>query len=377
MKKSVAYINRESSLTSEFINNLQPYSPTSSLNKIKDSDSNLTPLKLDWNEATVPPSPKVKETLIQSLMDDENVLNWYPELFSEKLRTKLKKYTGRNRNEILVTNGSDDALELICKVFLDPGDHVVTQYPTYTHFLTYVESRGAIIKKAQPENVFTSNISSLIEKITDKTKLIYIVNPNNPTGVLLSDKEVETVLKIAKNAMVIVDEAYVEFSGNSVAHLLDRYSNLIITRTFSKAWALAGLRVGYALASNTVIHLLSRILNPKSVNVLAQKAALAALEDIDYMKKYVKEVHESKRLLKSFFDNRDIVTFNGRGNFIMVQYPNLQLLLDEMEKMNVYVRDRSSFAMLPDFFRVNLGTVEQTKELIERLNVIFDRLQKK
>ncbi len=375
MKKNFAYLRKEASLLSDSVQNIEPYSPTSSRDKIETSKSNLEPLKLDWNESTIAPSPKVKEALKKALLENDNMLNWYPELFSESLRSKLSEYTGRKHNEILVTNGSDDALELICKTFLDPEDQVVTQYPTYTHFFIYVESRGAILKKATPENVFENNISCIIEKITPATKLIYITNPNNPTGVLLTEREIETICTFATNSIVIVDEAYVEFAGMSVQNLIDTHHNLIITRTFSKAWGLAGLRIGYILSSAGIISSLSRIFNPKSVNIIAQTAALAALDDVEYMKRYVKDVQTSKRMLKSFFDNHDIHAVNGRGNYIMVQHPELSRLVEEMEKENIFVRDRSSFSMLPNYFRINLGTVSQTEDLIKRLESVLRRLE--
>ncbi len=377
MRRRFAFINKESSLLSEFVHNVEPYSPISSRDKILDHHCDLPPLKLDWNEATIPPSPRVTEAITDALTHNANLLNWYPELFSERLRTKLQDYTGRNHNEILVTNGSDDALELICKVFLDPGDQVIVPFPTYTHFLTYVESRGAVIRKAESEDVFNPGISSIISKINYKTKLIYIVNPNNPTGVLLSLAEIRKVLEMASDSIVIVDEAYYEFSGMSAVDLIDEYDNLIVTRTFSKAWAMAGLRVGYAMSNSANILALSRIFNPKSVNVLAQIAASAALDDIDYTRRYINEVTASKHILIDYFSRKGIEAHNSEANYIMVHYPAVHDLLAEMEKENVFVRDRSFFKALPDSFRITLGNAEQTADLISRLDKILDRVEKK
>jgi len=374
MRKNFAYINKETAMISQFVHKLEPYSPTSSRNKIESTKSDLPPLKLDWNEATTPPSPHVNKAIIEALQNNNNILNWYPELFSEELRKKLTEYTGRRSNEILVTNGSDDALELICKVFLDPGDHVVAPYPTYTHFLTYVESRGAILIKAEPENVFKSDVSSILQKVTPDTKLIYITNPNNPTGVLLSNKEIETILTIASNSIVVIDEAYFEFSGSSAASLIDKYSNLIITRTFSKAWAMAGLRVGYLMTNYSNIFTLSKVFNPKSVNVLAQIAATAALDDVKYCKSYVKEVEASKTILLDFFKSHGLEAFDSHANYIMVAHPQINKFLTLMEEENIYVRDRSSFKKLPNFFRITMGNADQTADLIRRLEKVFKNI---
>jgi len=221
-KKNLAYINNETSLLSQNMMHLKPYSPTSSRDKIDNKKSEKKPLKLDWNEATIQPSPRVKEAILKALSESSNIINWYPELYSKKLKQKLAKYTERKSSEIIVTNGSDDGLELICKVFLDNNDEVIVSYPTYTHFLTYVKSRGAKIIKAESPNVFHPTISSIIENITPFTKLIYIVNPNNPTGTLFSKQEIERILKIATNSIVLIDEAYFEFAKETVVSLIDK-----------------------------------------------------------------------------------------------------------------------------------------------------------
>ena len=376
-KKNLAYINNETSLLSQNMMHLKPYSPTSSRDKIDNKKSEKKPLKLDWNEATIQPSPRVKEAILKALSESSNIINWYPELYSKKLKQKLAKYTERKSSEIIVTNGSDDGLELICKVFLDNNDEVIVSYPTYTHFLTYVKSRGAKIIKAESPNVFQPTISSIIENITPFTKLIYIVNPNNPTGTLFSKQEIERILKIATNSIVLIDEAYFEFAKETVVSLIDKYPNLIVSRTFSKAWAMAGLRIGYQISSASTIFSLSKLFNPKSVNVLAQTAALAALDDISYLNKYVNEVEKSKIILLKFLKSKNIVAFNSKANYIMVQYPKLHKLISELEKENVYVRDRSMFEKLPNFFRITLGTVSDTLELIERFKIVFLKIENK
>ena len=375
MKDNIAYLNPTGSLTSDFLTGIEPYATISSRDKIvADTRRDLPPLKLDWNESTLPPSKKVKKAISEALEKDMNLLNWYPELYSKNLRVGLGSYCGRDPEEILVTNGSDDALELICKVFLDPGDHVVVPYPTYTHFITYVQSRGAVLKKVETPDPFKPDIASVLSNVTHMTKLIYLVNPNNPTGVLLNKKQISTVCTIASHCIVVVDEAYFEFAGESIIDLIDDHPNLIVTRTFSKAWALAGLRVGYLSTNMGLIEQLKKVINPKSVSVLAQVAASAALSDRQYMENYVKEVKASKIILLDFLREHNLNVFDSTANYIMVQHTKLQLLLEEMEKENIYVRDRSSFKNLPGFFRITIGDHEQTAELIKRLERVFTRI---
>ena len=373
MKGNVSYIAPERALISTTVKEIQPYATISSRNKILSGETSkdITPLKLDWYESTQPPSDAVKNAIKESIDNNENILNWYPELYSRSLRHKLGEYCNRNAEDILVINGSDDALELICKVFLDPGDQVVVPYPTYTHFITYVQSRGADLRKVELTDPFKPDITSILSHVTPDTKLIYIVNPNNPTEVLLSKKQISTICTIASHSIVIVDEAYFEFAGETVMDLIDRNPNLIITRTFSKAWALAGLRIGYLVTNQVLIDQLAKVLNPKSVSVMAQVAAFAALSDKEYMEKYVAEVKTSKKMLLDFFTKFEVSAFDSRANYIMVQHPELNLLLEKMEHENIFVRDRSSFKNLPNFFRITLGTVDQTVELISRLDRIL------
>ena len=374
MKENIAYLNPTGSLTSDFLTGIEPYATISSRDKIiADTKKDLPPLKLDWNESTLPPSKKVKKAINNALDKDINLLNWYPELYSKNLRSGLASYCNRDMEEILVTNGSDDALELICKVFLDPGDHVVVPYPTYTHFITYVQSRGAVLKKVESPDPFKPDISSILSNVTPMTKLIYVVNPNNPTGVLLSRKQISTICTIANHCIVVIDEAYFEFAGESIIDLIDNHPNLIVTRTFSKAWALAGLRVGYLATNVDLIEQLKKVINPKSVSVLAQVAASAALADRDYMENYVKEVKASKIILLGFLREHNLNVYDSTANYIMVQHPKLHLLLEEMEKENIYVRDRSTFKNLPGFFRITIGDHEQTAELIKRLERVLKK----
>lgn len=363
-------------MASNFIERVEPYSPISSRDKILSGsvDCDLPPLKLDWNESTLPPSVAVKNAIINALANNENLLNWYPELFSKELRRKLAVYSGRSMEEILVTNGSDDALDLICKVFLDPEDEVIVPYPTYTHFITYVQSRGAILKKVESPDPFKADISSILANISPLTKMIYLVNPNNPTGILLSKRQISTLCSIASHSVVVVDEAYFEFSGETVLDLIDSRPNLIVTRTFSKAWALAGLRVGYLLTNLSLIAQLSKVINPKSVSALAQIAATAALDDKQYMERYVADVRNSKLSMLDFFRKKNIRAYDSNANYIMVQHPRLPKLLAEMERENIFVRDRSAFKMLPGFFRVTLGDHIQTEDFMSRMTKVLGRI---
>lgn len=349
---------------------LTPYEAVTSQAAIEALPDGQTTFKLDWNEATVPPSPRVNEA-IQAYLQGERDLNWYPRLGSRQLLESLESYTGLDADQMLATNGSDDALQLICNTFLSEGDRVVAPVPTYNHFLVFARSRGAEIHEVCGSNPFAKNLAAIDEAMTRDTRILYLVSPNNPTGVLLDPEDVDALCSAYPETLVILDEAYYEFAGVTGIDLVDRHPNLIVTRTFSKAFGLAGLRVGYLAADEELVEGLSRIYNPKSVNALAQVGAMAALDDLDYLNAFLEEVEVSKELLADFFDDRGVDCHVSPANFVIVRVPSIGDTLEDLEERRIFVRDRSSYPGLEGCLRMSVGTVEQTERLIEHLDEVF------
>lgn len=355
------------------IKDLKPYDPVSSLPRIL-ADPERVHFKLDWNESTIPPSPNVRKAVMQFL-DNELSLNYYPQLFSPDLRLRLQSHVGYPKDHILVTNGSDDALELICKTYLNPGDRVLSPYPTYTHALLFAQSRGAIIDKVIFEDTFAGTVEEILAALTERTKLIYLVNPNNPTGQMFTEEEMVRIAQAAPQAVILIDEAYHEFSHQTLVGLVGRYRNVVVTRTFSKLWGLAALRIGYLVAQPPLISQLCRLHNPKSVNQIAQVAAAAALEDREYYEKYLEEVDASKELFERWCAKRGIGFHNTPASYVMVKVDRVKEVVDALADEGVYVRDRSSFPSLAGYFRLNLGTVEQTQEVLHRFEKVLKNLE--
>lgn len=349
---------------------LSPYEPTTSLDHIQ-AHAWQTPFKLDWNEATIPPSPRVLEAIARFLGNSHH-LNWYPELYSRRLQESLAGYTDLpSADHLLVTNGSDDALALVCNTFLDPADEVVVPSPTYTHFLVFAQAKGGRLVRVRFDDPFEVQLDRILAAISPRTKVIYLVSPNNPTGVVYERAAVERVLDHAPHAIVIVDEAYHEFYGQTVMPLVRTRTNLVVTRTFSKSFGMAGLRIGYLAAHPDVVTELKRIFNPKSVNVLGQIAARAALGDLDYLNRYVSEVNASKPLLVDFFESRGIDVRDTPANYILFRPPDPRAFCERLAEAGVYVRDRSTIAQLEGFVRMSIGTVAQTREVIERIDRVL------
>ena len=365
-------VGKTSPKVADSVQDILPYDAVSSLPRILERPE-MEHFKLDWNESTIPPSPRVKKA-VMSYLDGMHSLNFYPALFSPELRLKLQSYVGYSADHILVTNGSDDALDLICKTYLNPGDHVLTPYPTYTHFLLYARSRGALVDKVVPGDVFASDVEGILGALTEDTKIIYLVNPNNPTGQLLPNAELARIADAAPQAIIIVDEAYMEFAGSTAAGLIADYPNIVVSRSFSKAFGLAAMRIGYLIAQPVTVRELTRLYNPKSVNQLAQVAASAALDDLEYYRRYLEEVDRSKKLFVRWCEKRNIPVQNTPANFIMVKVERVGEVVERLAEVGVYVRNRSGFPQLNGYFRLNLGTVAQTTAVLKRFESVLTEL---
>lgn len=355
---------------SSSVQDLTPYEAVTSQAAIRAKPDGETVFKLDWNESTVPASPKVREAIAAHIAGDRG-LNWYPQLGSEELIEALTDYTGLSSENLLVTNGSDDALHLICDTFLEPGDHVVAPAPTYNHFITFAQSCGADIDKPVGESPFDKSLDAIRDALRPSTRILYLVSPNNPTGVIYPPEDVDALCRSNPETLVLLDEAYYEFAQETGIDLVEKHPNIVVTRTFSKAFGLAGLRVGYLSGHPELVDALSRIYNPKSVNTLGQVGAKAALEDLEYLNKYLEEVEAAKDVMADFLDGTSADYHMTPANFVVVRVSQLQETLTELEERGIYVRDRSDYPGLDNCLRMTIGTVDQTQKVIERMSSVF------
>ncbi|HUU03402.1 MAG TPA: histidinol-phosphate transaminase [Myxococcota bacterium] len=354
-------------MISQRVKHLKPYDPVSSLDTINQHPE-ISHFKLDWNETTVPPSPRVTEALV-GYLNNGSKLQWYPKMHDKALFEKIADYVGCQASQLIVTNGSDDALDLICQTYLDAEDNVVTPVPTYNHFIQFAERTGARVKKVLGDNPLVPSLKDVSRSVDGNTKVIYLVNPNNPTGNLYSPAEVLQLALRHPQCLIISDEAYFEFAGISCARLVDEIDNIVVTRSFSKCFGLAGMRIGYLVASDTVIGDLRRVHNPKSVNMLAQIAAIAALDDLPYYKSYIRSVKRSAIMVERFCNEREIPCWPTYANFILLRFDDASSMAKKLAEIGVHVRDRST--QIPGMIRIGLGTEEQTREVLARLDSIL------
>tara|TARA_Y100000816_G_C26103528_1_gene585547 strand:+ start:541 stop:1629 length:1089 start_codon:yes stop_codon:yes gene_type:complete len=343
------------------VNTLTPYKITAT--DVYNNNNDF--LKLDWNESTIPPSNKVLDAI--SNIIKKNRLHWYPPNLNIPLLESLANYCKVETDNIQYFAGSDSLHEYIIQACIDPNDSVVVVTPTYDNFRAVVSSYGGKIYKYKLEEPFDYNIKDLISYIKKiNPKLVYICSPNNPTGTIYTYNDLEYLIKKISNSLIIIDEAYYEFSGITLANLVGSCDNFIISRTFSKAFGLASFRIGYCIAHHSIINTLNKVRNPKSVSLFAQFAAQKALEDIKYLNNFVKNVDKSKIMITSFFDNYKIKYFVGGGNYILVNSSGFghEKILLFLKKNNILVRDLGHIQSLQNYIRITLGLEENTSKVV-------------
>lgn len=339
------------------IRDMKPYLPP--LNGRLDLAGDL----LDFNEREIVPSKKVVAALV--LFFRKGKIQRYPEYAG--LQEKIAKYAKVSTDQIMVTNGSDHGIDVIFRTFIGKDDAIVMPTPTFPMFMQYAEMLGCRILKipyVKPEFKFPSR--EMLKLLKNKPpKLVVVCNPNNPTGTVISLEDIETIVNRAPNSIFMIDEAYFEFSGVSAISLLDKFPNIIIVRTFSKAFGLASLRIGYVIANTQHIKEMMKVRGPYAVNMAAHVAASAALDDIKSMKGYVREVMtKSKPMIETFFKKNNIPFCASGANFILFKPGNMQKAYEHLKMNNILVRPQNA-AGIDDMLRVSVGTAKQMRRFIK------------
>jgi|JI10StandDraft_1071094.scaffolds.fasta_scaffold50116_3 histidinol-phosphate aminotransferase len=347
---------------------LPRYSPTTSLEKILRSAAPFAAQKLDWNEGTIAPPPSVAAAMVAHIQaGDGHFLKWYPQLSGgEDLQHELAHYCGVAVENLLITNGSDDALILLCHGLLGHGKTALAPTPTYEHFCVNVAGTGAGLIRFEQADPFTTDLDALIAGVAfHRPQLVYLVSPNNPTGTQWAADDVRTLAVRFPEVTFVVDEAYHEFASldpvtgkpMTCAPLAAAFRNVVVTRTFSKAFCLASVRCGYVIAHPATLDELRPFYNPKSVNQLAQVAAAAALREFDsYYRPYVAATHEARDAFVVDLRDRGVdVRTGGAGNFVCIRVPEGRTaeLCKRLEDDHIYVRDIAS--RFPGYVRITIG----------------------
>jgi len=347
-----------SNLANSYIQSLKPYKPP------LDGRGTYPGILLDFNERTIPTSPKVEQALRRCVQ--EQVYRRYPE-YSGELEKQLIQYLGEpslTPAHILLTNGGDQAVDVAFRTFTTAGDDVIIPRPSFAMFYQVAAMTGNNIVEVFYNEDLTFPTAAILAAITSTTKLIVLCSPNNPTGSLIPQTTIEAILQAAPQAVLLLDEAYAEFSGVSAVALIKRYSNLMILRSFSKPFGLAGLRLGYLISNPELITEMLKVRGPYDVNVLAYAAASAALEDWPTTYKYIREVmEEAKPLVEQFFTTHHIQFYPSHSNFILFKPPQAAVVAEQLNSLGFRLRPQNQPGA-EGTLRVTVGTVAQMQQFI-------------
>jgi histidinol-phosphate aminotransferase len=321
-------------------------------------------INLASNESPYGPSPRV----LQAVRREVARIGLYPDPRATGLKSAVAGYVGVKAECVAIGNGSDELMELACKAFLDPGDQVLIPLPTFAMYELACRSNGGV-PKFFPLPDFKWPAKEL-KRALEGTKLAFFGRPNNPTGNGISLEGLLELLKSGK--MIIVDEAYVEFAGKSVARLAPKFENLLVLRTFSKAFGLAGLRVGYAVGNPKLIEVLESIRAPFNVNRIAQAAAIAALSDRAYMYRVVRAVRKARTYLRRELSRLGLRVMPSDANFLMVDVAPLGTdatrLCDYLARERILIRELTNFKGAGRcWVRISIGKPDQNKKLVSAI----------
>lgn len=343
----------------ETVSGMKDYSPQQEGRKGK--------LRLDLNENTMGCSPKVVEALSRITAEDLSV---YPEYGEFKM--KLARYLGISAQELALSNGSDEAIKAVMETYIEKGNEIILPVPTFSMFGVYASMASANVVEIPYNEDLSFPTKEVLGRISGNTKMVVLVNPNNPTGTAIKDEDILRIVKKAKDSIVLIDEAYFEYYGKSSKELVRKYDNVVVLQTFSKAFGLAGLRLGCVISNSKVIGSLRKVIPPYSVNSMAVIAADAALEDREFVEKYVKEVKESKKYLRAELERLGVGTYPSEANFILADFGSrCGKVCKELERIGILVRNWSNYPQLKGCARIGAGTKEQATRLMVELRKIL------
>jgi histidinol-phosphate aminotransferase len=343
----------------EAVLQMQPYHPPTGGRRNK--------LRLDFNENTVGAPPHVIDFIKRYLTAAD--LSIYPEY--ENALEDLARHFGVDTDELTLTNGTDEAIQLLINTYVDSGAEVIILKPSYAMYRFYSELAGARISEIDYRpGTLAFPLQELLDRITPETRMIFVSNPNNPTGTGTAVSGIEKILQKAEHAAVLVDEAYYEFSGITVIQLLGAYPNLFVSRTFSKTYGMAGMRCGCLFSQAENMAHIRKAQSPYSVNSMAAMAARIAVQDTKFVEDYVLEVLTARELLYVGLERLNIPYVKSQANFVLFQAGDRAIeIRDQLRSRSVLVRDRSY--EIPGAVRVTVGTRDQIQRFLDELEQIW------
>ena len=342
------------------VGRMRPYNPP--------LEGRTEKLRLDFNENPTGCSPAVRRALAKLTAAS---ISAYPE--QETVRRQAARHFGVRPDELLLTNGTDEALSLVVNTFVESGDAVLLAEPTYAMYRFYSELAGARIVAPRYDSAIRFPWKEILAALRSAPRVFFLPNPNSPTGNLLSRHELQRILNAAKRTMVVIDEAYFEFSGVTVIPWIRRHRNLIVTRTFSKTAGLAGLRLGCIFVHRELAATMRKAQSPYPVNAAALAAAEAAMQDRGFLAQTVRKVRLGRGELERGLARLGVRYFPTAGNFVLVYFGDrAKKVVAALARKGTLVRDRSSDFGGEGYVRITFGTVAQMRTLLRELKRILE-----
>jgi histidinol-phosphate aminotransferase len=327
-------------------------------------------LRLDFNENTAGCSPRVLERLRH--LDGETLAR-YPQ--RETGEAVVASHLAVSPEELLLTNGTDEAIHLICETYLKPDDEVLIVVPTFAMFEIYAAATGARVISIPTGPDFAFPTRSVLDQINSRTRLIAVANPNNPTGAFVPLADLMQIAEAAPEAALLVDEAYFEFCGESMAPNWRVLPNLFVSRTFSKAYGMAGLRIGILMGNSGQMSVIRRASSPYNLNSVALACLPDALADQEFVRDYVAEALEGRRELENELAASGIRFWSSRANFVLLYLGDqCKAFISRMRERGILVRDRSSDYGCQDCVRITVGLHEHNQQMLTSLHEVLTEL---
>jgi histidinol-phosphate aminotransferase len=330
-------------------------------------------LRLDFNESTIGCSPRV---LARLRTVDAEALARYPE--RAPVEVEVAHFLGLDPSQIVLTNGVDEAIHLLCSTYLDPADEAIIVIPTFAMYSLFAQAEGARVVPVLAGENFSFPLENVLARINPKTRLIAVANPNNPTGSAVAPEVLLQIARAAPHAAMLVDEAYFEFHAETILDAANWPDNLFVARTFSKAYGLAGLRIGILAGAADQMAMVRRVASPYNVNAVALAVLPEALQDQDYVKHYVVEVHRGRELLQQELKHLSLHCWPSRANFVLVRVGLAHAkFIQAMRVRGILVRDRHTDPGCEGCVRLTVGSEEHTRTLIAALRDVVEELRQK
>ena len=354
----------------EYIRTLVPYAPGKPIEEVEREYGIANSVKLASNENPLGPAPKALEAIRANL----GQLHLYPDGDCFYLKNSLANRLRVAPDEIIFGNGSNEIIELAARTFMRVGDEAVMARQAFIVYKLIVQAVGGVAREIPLRN-FTHDLDAIANAVSPKTRIVFLANPNNPTGTIYRRAEWERLLdRLPEEVLIIADEAYFEYVGDpeypDSLRYHDRGKTIITLRTFSKLYGLAALRIGYGVASRDVIALMQRVRQPFNVNAVAQWAALAALDDEEHARRSLEANRQGMEFLNSELTRLGLPFVPSHGNFVLVRVGNGNEVFQRLLSQAVIVRPMGAYEF-PEYVRVTVGTMEENRRFIEALGRIM------